>query len=50
MQFQAHKDNDDWWAELCEKHDAQNYWKKKKPAKKKVADKVADKDSTKKTK
>jgi hypothetical protein len=42
-QFQATKDNDDWWAELCKKHDAENHWKKKTPAKKKAAKKKSAK-------
>tara|TARA_R100000008_G_scaffold6511_1_gene3661 strand:+ start:541 stop:672 length:132 start_codon:yes stop_codon:yes gene_type:complete len=26
---------EDWWAALCEKHKAKNYWKKKSSSKKK---------------
>tara|TARA_R110000851_G_scaffold122706_1_gene252187 strand:- start:146 stop:292 length:147 start_codon:yes stop_codon:yes gene_type:complete len=38
-----HEQGDDWWANLCKKHDAENHWKKKTPAKKKAAKKKSAK-------
>tara|TARA_R110000824_G_scaffold182475_2_gene363372 strand:- start:690 stop:851 length:162 start_codon:yes stop_codon:yes gene_type:complete len=46
-----HERGDDWWANLCKKHEATNHWEKKTPTKKKaVKKKVVKKKSAKKKK